>query len=71
MGAKEYLHQWVDSLTDSDAEVVRRFADNQRLSEVDDEPLSRADIAGIRRGEADVRAGRMKTLDAYKRERGL
>lgn len=38
---------------------------------VDDEPWREEDLASIERGVQDIRAGRVKSLDQYERERGL
>ena len=70
-GTKESLHEWVDSLSDAEAEALQRVAENQRLTDLDDEALTPQGLQGIRRGVADVRAGRTVTLEEYRRKRGL
>lgn len=44
---------------------------NGRESQYDDEPLSRADRAAIRRGLADIKAGRTITREELNRKCGL
>lgn len=68
---KESLHEWVESLTDADAEALRRIADNQALADFDDEPLAVEGLEGIRRGANDIRAGRKTSVEEYRRKRGL
>ena len=40
-------------------------------NDFDEEPLSAEDLAAIRRGLEDIRAGRVVTLEEYERKRGL
>lgn len=70
MTVKEEIHRLVDELPEGQAQRVLedlRYAS----AEVDDEPLTAEDLASIDRGMEDVRAGRVKSLDQYERERGL
>lgn len=58
VSTRERLHRLVDELPDE------RLADALlALAPVDDEPLTEADRAAIAEAEADVRAGRVFTLD--------
>jgi len=68
MSVRDQVHQWIDRLPDCDVEALRRFAQNNDLAAVDDEPLSPEDAASIRAGEEDVRAGRVKPLDEFLKE---
>jgi predicted transcriptional regulator len=38
---------------------------------MDDEPLSEEDIEGIKRGLADIQAGRVHTLESVKKDLGI
>ncbi len=70
MTAKEELHQLVEEMPEQRArELLEELRDT--CASVDDEPLSEEDVASIERGMEDVRAGRVKPLDQYERERGL
>jgi hypothetical protein len=73
MTAKEGLHKLVDELRESQLAEARQLLEALRDSAVgvDDEPLTEEDLASIERGLADVRAGRVKSLEDYERERGL
>lgn len=42
--------------------------DDLRPTEIDNEPLSTEDVASIELGLEDIRAGRVKSLDDYKRD---
>ena len=70
MTAKEELHQLVDELADRHLEEARRFLHDLRASEADDS-LDADALASLDRGLADIRAGRLKSLEDYERERGL
>jgi len=65
MSAREQVHEWIDRLPEGDVEVLRRLAENNDLAAVDDEPLTPSDLASIRAGEEDVRAGRVQSLDDF------
>ena len=68
MTAREQLYRWIDRLPDSEGEALQRFAKNNRLDEVDDEPLTEADLEAIRSGEEDFRQGRVQSLDDFLEE---
>ena len=70
MMVKEELHRLVDELPE---EQARQLLEELRYASaaVDDEPLSKEDLASVERGMEDVRAGRVKSLGQYERERGL
>ena len=70
MTVKEELHRLVDELPESHSEELRRFMEDLRQPEVDDEPLTEDDLAAIERGEEDVRLGRVKSREQYEQERG-
>lgn len=65
MSAREQVHRWIDGLPDEEVEALRRFAENNDLAAVDDEPLTPEDQASIRAGEEDVRAGRVQSLEDF------
>ena len=71
MTAKEELHRLVEELPEVGLDEARQFL--KRLSELepDDEPLDAEALASLDRGLADIRAGRVKVLREYERERGL
>lgn len=70
MTTREALHQLVDELPDSQAELARIWLEDLRDASDDDGPTLDANtIASIERGLADVAAGRVKSLDEYTRER--
>jgi hypothetical protein len=71
MTGKDTLHRLVDELPEGHLEEARRFLEDLRESEVDDEPLTAEDLESVRRGLEDLREGRTKTLEQYERERGL
>jgi hypothetical protein len=69
MTVRQNLHQLVDELPDGYIDEVSRYVDDLRATEIDEEPLSTADLASIKSGLEDIGAGRVKSLDDYKRER--
>jgi hypothetical protein len=73
MTVKEDLHRLVEELPASQFDEARQRLEDLRDSSttVDDEPLTEEDRASVERGMQDIRAGRVKTLDQYERERGL
>ena len=71
MTVREQIHLLVDELPESYLERARRFLQDLRASKTDDEFLDADALASLDRGLADIRAGRVKALDDYERERGL
>jgi hypothetical protein len=69
MPVRQKRHQLVDELPDEYIDVVSKYVDDLRASEIDDEPLSTDDVASIELGLEDIRQGRVKSLDDYRRER--
>jgi hypothetical protein len=63
MTVKEELHRLVDQLPE--------IEDLRAAAEADDEPLDPETLESLDRGLADIRAGRVKPLEQYERERGL
>lgn len=48
-------------------QLIERLADNK----IDYEPLSEEEIKGIERGLADIKAGRVHTLEQVKKKYGI
>jgi hypothetical protein len=72
MTTREALHHLVDELPDDQAELARIWLEDLRgAADEDGPPLDAQTLASLDRGIADVAAGRVKSLDEYKRERGL
>ena len=57
---KAYPNETMDQL-------IERLADNH----IDYEPLSKEDIKGIEKGLADIKAGRVYTLEEVKKKLGI
>lgn len=57
---KAYPNETMDQL-------IERLADSQ----IDYEPLSKEDIKGIEKGLADIKAGRVYTLEEVKKKLGI
>ena len=66
---RQRLHQLVDELPDEYIDEVSKYVDDLRATQIDDEPLSAEDVASIELGLEDIRKGRVKSLDDYRRER--
>jgi hypothetical protein len=72
MTTREALHRLVDELPDDRAELARIWLEDLRDAADEHGPALDADtLASLDRGIADVADGRVKSLDEYKRERGL
>jgi hypothetical protein len=72
MTDKDALHCLVDELPDDQAELARILLEDLRgASDADGQALDEESLASLDCGLADVVAGRVKSLDEYKRERGL
>jgi hypothetical protein len=72
MTTGEALHRLVDELPEDRAELARVcLEDLQGAAGDDGPPLDAEALASLDRGITDVAAGRVKSLDEYKRERGL
>lgn len=72
MTTREALHHLVDELPEDQAELARAWLEDLRGAADDDGPPLDAEALGsLDRGIADVAAGRVKSLDEYKRKRGL
>jgi hypothetical protein len=72
MTTREALHHLVDELPDDQAELARLCLEDLRDAADDGgPPLDAEAFASLDRGIADVAAGRVTSLDEYKRERGL
>ncbi len=72
MTTKEVLHHLVDELPEDQAEIARVFLEDLRdAADMDGPPLDTQTLASLDRGLADIAAGRVKSLDEYRRERGL
>jgi predicted transcriptional regulator len=72
MTTKEDLHHLVDELPEDQAELARvLLEDLSNAADASGPPLDPETLASLDRGLADIAAGRVKSLDEYKRERGL
>jgi hypothetical protein len=72
MTTREALHHLVDELGDDQAELARTWLEDLRGAADEHGPgLDAETLASLDRGVADVAAARTKSLDDYKRERGL
>jgi predicted transcriptional regulator len=67
MKTKERLEDFkIDSRESMDSVIERLI----KVS-MDDEPLSKEDIAGIKKGLKDIEEGRVRTLESVKKELGI
>ena len=72
MTSREALHQIVDQLPDDQAELACLLLEDLRdASDPDGAPLDAESLDSLDRGLADAKAGRVKPLAQYERERGL
>jgi len=72
MTTREALHHLVDELPDDQAELARIWLEDLRdAADEHGASLDTDTLASLDRGIADVADGRVKSLDEYKRERGL
>lgn len=72
MTTRETLHQLVDQIPDDQADLARILLEDLRdAPDADGRPLDKETLDSLDRGLADVKAGRVKPLDQYERERGL
>jgi hypothetical protein len=72
MTTREALHHLVDELPEEQTEIARLWLEDLRhAADEDGPPLDAEVLTSIDRGVADVRAGRVKPLAEYERERGL
>lgn len=69
MSVKEEIHRLVDHMDEDQAKEL--LDDLRNAADIDAEPLSQEESASLQRGLADIKAGRFKSLEEYKRERGL
>jgi len=72
MTTKEALHHLVDELAEDQAELARVLLEDLRdAADAGGSSLDAETLSSLERGLADIAAGRVKSLDEYKRERGL
>ncbi len=72
MTTREALHCLVDELADEQVELARVWLEDLRdAADRNGPPLDAETLASLDRGIEDVAAGRVKSLEEYKRERGL
>lgn len=72
MTTKDALHHLIDVLPDEQADLARELLEDlQGASDIDGPALDAETLASLDRGLSDISAGRVKSLDQYKRERGL
>jgi len=70
MTVKEEIHRLVDELSEDRAELAWQvLLDLHDASDTDGEPLDAEASASLDCGLADIAAGRVKSLEQYKRER--
>ncbi len=70
MTAKQEIHSLVEEMSESQAQELLKQLRYDSAA-VDDEPLTEEDLASIERGVRHIRAGGVKSLDQYERERRL
>jgi len=72
MTTKEDLHRLIDELPEARTELARLILDDLNgAADEDGEPPSPEELASLDRGLADIKAGRVKPLRKYERERGI
>ena len=72
MATREALHQVVDGLADDQAELALVWLEDLRYASDEDGPSPDSEtLVSLDRGIADIAAGRVKSLEEYKHERGL
>jgi hypothetical protein len=72
MATKEDLHRLIDELPEDRAELARQILEDLGgAGNEHGEPLSAEGLASLDRGLVDIKEGRVKPLQNYKRERGL
>jgi predicted transcriptional regulator len=70
MTVKEEIHRLVEKLPENQAELARQMLqDLCDAADANGPPLAPEVLASLDRGLADIAAGRVKTLEQYKRER--
>jgi len=69
MNAKEDLHRLVDQLADSEIETARQTLERLNIA-VDDDPVTREELAEIEEGSAQIDRGEYLTLEEFKRKHG-
>lgn len=71
---KDALHRLVDELPEDQLAEAHQFLQDLvrgANSEAADEPLDPETLASLERGLEDIRAGRVKSLEQYEKDRGL
>jgi hypothetical protein len=72
MTSKDALHHLVDELPEDQTELVRLLlGDLSNPADIDGPPLDPETLTSLDRGLADIAAGRVKSLEEYKSNRGL
>ena len=72
MTTKEDLHHLVDELADDQTDLALALLEDLRnAADQGGPPLDSQTLASLDRGLADIASGRVKSLEEYKRERGL
>ena len=72
MTTKEDLHRLIDELPEARTELARLILEDLNgAADEDGEPPSPEELASLDRGLADIKAGRVKPLRKYERERGI
>jgi predicted transcriptional regulator len=69
MNAKEDLHRLVDQLADSEIETARQTLERLNIA-VDDDPVTREELAEIEEGSAQIDRGEYLSLEEFKRKHG-
>jgi predicted transcriptional regulator len=70
MTVKEQIHQLVEQMPEQSLVEVRQFIEDLGTAvEPEDESLDQETLESLDRGLADSKAGRVKPLEEYERER--
>ena len=67
MTVKEELHRLVDELSEDDLLHVKEFI-TELQADTDSQPLDEATLASLERGLADIAAGRVLSVNEFRRK---
>ena len=68
---RKELRNKLESLKEYPSETMDQLIERLADSRIDREPLSKEDIKGIEKGLADIKAGRIYTLEQVKKKYGI
>jgi len=72
MTTRDTLHLLVDQLPEDQAELARVWLQDLRdAADAEGPPLNASELESLDQGLADVKAGRVKPLEQYERDRAL